>query len=138
MFVVIVALLVVIPVAEFAVILGMGQWIGIWPTIGLLFAVSLLGFVLVKHQGLGAWRRIRAEIRAGQVPGAAALDGALVLVAGTALLVPGFITDALGLLLLVPACRNLIRRRASRRFTRRARYLDVTSREVTPTRHLNL
>jgi len=137
MFVVVVALLVVVPLAELAVMVGMGQWIGVWPTIGLLFLVSLIGFMLVKHQGLGAWRRIRSEIREGQVPGAAAVDGALVLLAGLLLLVPGFITDALGLLLLVPAVRGVIRRFGTRRFTRRVRYLDVVSREVTPTRRLN-
>lgn len=134
---VIVALLVIVPLAELAVMLAVGHWIGIWATIALLFVVSLLGFVLVKHQGLGVWRRIRAEIRDGQVPAAAALDGALVLVAGVLLLIPGFITDALGFVLLVPAVRGLIRRFASRRITRRVRYVTVVSREVTPTRRLN-
>lgn len=137
MFVVVVALLVVVPLAELAVMIAVAQWIGIWSMIGLLFLVSLLGFVLVKHQGLGVWRRIRAEIREGQVPGAAALDGALVLLAGFLLLVPGFITDALGLLLLVPAVRGVIRRLGTRRITRRVRYLDVVSREVAPTRRLS-
>lgn len=132
MFLVILALLVVVPLAEVTAMIAVGQWIGAWEAVALLFAVSLVGFVLVKHQGVGAWRRIRAEMRSGQVPTAAVLDGALVLLAGFLLLIPGFLTDLVGLALLVPPVRDLIRRFAGRRITRRVRYIDAASTEARP------
>jgi UPF0716 protein FxsA len=133
-FVVVVALLIVVPLAELAVMIAVGQWIGIWETIALLLVVSLAGAWLVKRQGLSAWRRIRTEMRAGQVPAAAVLDGALVLIAGALLLLPGFLTDILALCLLVPAVRGFIRRFGARRITRRVRYIDAVSREMRPPR----
>jgi UPF0716 protein FxsA len=130
MFLVILALLVVVPLAEITVMIAVGQWIGAWPAIALLFTVSLVGLFLVKQQGVGAWRRVRTEMRAGQVPTAAVLDGALVLLAGLLLLIPGFLTDVVGLVLLVPAVRDLIRRFAGRRMTRRVRFIDAASSEM--------
>ncbi|MGZ8763872.1 MAG: FxsA family protein [Acidimicrobiia bacterium] len=132
MLVVIVALLVVVPLAELTVMIAVGQWIGVWEAIALLLAVSLVGAVLVKRQGVGAWRRIRSEVRSGQVPAAAVLDGALVLFAGVLLIIPGFLTDLVGLCLLVPPVRDLIRRFAGRRITRRVRYIDAVSSEMRP------
>jgi UPF0716 protein FxsA len=132
MFLVVVALLVVVPLAELAVMIAVGQWIGVWEAIALLVAVSLVGVVLVKQQGVGAWRRIRSEMRSGQVPAAAVLDGALVLFAGVLLVVPGFLTDIVGLCLLVPPVRDLIRRFTGRRITRRVRYIDAASSEMRP------
>jgi UPF0716 protein FxsA len=132
MFVVIVALLVIVPLAELAALIVVSQWIGVLPAIALLAVVSLLGLVLVKQQGVGAWRRIRAEIRGGEVPAAAAVDGALVLVAGTLLLVPGFLTDIVGLCLLAPPVRDLIRRFTGRRLSRRVRTIDAVSSEMRP------
>ena len=132
MLLIVVALLVVVPLAEVTAMIAVGQWIGAWEAVALLFVVSLVGFVLVKQQGGGAWRRIRSEMRSGQVPTAAVLDGALVLSAGLLLLIPGFLTDIVGLALLVPPARDLIRRFAGRRITRRVRYIDATSSEMRP------
>lgn len=132
MFLIVLALLVVVPLAEVTAMIAVGQWIGAWEAIALLFAVSLVGFVLVKRQGVGAWRRIRSEMRSGQVPAAAVLDGALVLLAGLLLLIPGFLTDIVGLALLVPPGRDLIRRFVGRRITRRVRYIDAASSEMRP------
>jgi UPF0716 protein FxsA len=119
-----------VPVAELASIVAVGQWLGYWQAFALLFAISVAGAVLVRHQGIGAWRRIRADLRAGQVPAVPAIDGALVLLAGVLLLVPGFITDLIGLVLLVPPVRAVTRRLGTRRFTRRVRYVDAVSRPV--------
>jgi len=132
MFLMVLALLVVVPLAEVTAMIAVGQWIGAWEAIALLFAISLVGFVLVKRQGVGAWRRIRSEMRIGQVPAAAVLDGALVLLAGLLLLIPGFLTDIVGLALLVPPVRDLIRRFAGRRITKRVRYIDAASTELRP------
>lgn len=114
-----VALFIVIPLVEIAVIIQVGDWLGIVNTIGLLLLVSVVGAWLVKRQGLGVLRRIREQQHAGQVPAAAVFDGALILVAGALLLFPGFVTDALGLLLLLPPVRAGVRAFLRRRFVRR-------------------
>src|SRR5262249_56279672 len=79
-----------------------GQMIGVVNTIGLLILVSLIGAWLVKRQGLGVMRRIRDERAAGRLPAAEVFDGGLILVAGVLIGIPGFLTHALGLLLLIP------------------------------------
>lgn len=104
-----VAILIVVGLVEFTVIIQVAQWIGVGDTIGLLLVVSVVGAWLVKRQGLGVLRRIREQRLAGQVPAAHAFDAALILVAGGLLLVPGFVTDALGLLLLLPPVRAGVR-----------------------------
>ena len=118
-FLFLVALFIVIPLIEIAVIIQVGQWLGVVNTIGLLLLISVVGAWLVKRQGLGVWRRIRDQQQAGQVPAAAVFDGALILVAGVLLLFPGFVTDAFGLLLLLPPVRAGVRALLRRRFTRR-------------------
>jgi UPF0716 protein FxsA len=116
-----VALFIVVPLIEIAVIIQVGQWLGVVNTIGLLLLVSVVGAWLVKRQGLGVLRRIRDQQQAGQVPAVAVFDGALILVAGVLLLFPGFVTDVFGLLLLVPPVRAGVRAYLRRRFRARVR-----------------
>jgi UPF0716 protein FxsA len=111
-----VALFIVVPLIEIAVIIQVGQWLGVVNAIGLLLLVSVVGAWLVKRQGLGVLRRIREQQQAGQVPAVAVFDGALILVAGLLLLFPGFVTDVFGLLLLVPPVRAGVRAYLRRRF----------------------
>jgi UPF0716 protein FxsA len=113
-----VALSIVVGVVEISVIIQVGQWIGFLNTVGLLLLVSLLGAWLVKRQGLGVVARIREQRSAGRLPAAEVFDGALILVAGVLLVIPGFVTDALGLLLLVPPIRAVARRFLARRVLR--------------------
>ncbi len=113
-----VALSIVVGVVEISVIIQVGQWIGFLNTVGLLLLVSLLGAWLVKRQGLGVVARIREQRSAGRLPAAEVFDGALILVAGVLLVIPGFVTDALGLLLLVPPIRAVARRFLTRRVLR--------------------
>jgi UPF0716 protein FxsA len=113
-----VALAIVVGVIEIAVMIQIGQLIGVVNTIGLLILVSLIGAWLVKRQGLGVIARIREQRAAGRLPAAEVFDGALVLVAGVLLVIPGFVTDVLGLLLLFPPIRALARRFVSRRVMR--------------------
>jgi UPF0716 protein FxsA len=112
-----VALFVVVPLVEIAVIIQVGSWLGVVDTIGLLLLISVLGAWLVKRQGGGLVRRVQAELAAGRVPASALVDGALVLVAGVLLLTPGFVTDAVGLLLLVPPVRSGVRSWLRRRWS---------------------
>jgi UPF0716 protein FxsA len=118
-FLFLVALFIVIPLIEIAVIIQVGQWLGVFNTIGLLLLVSVMGAWLVKRQGLGVWRRIRDQQQAGQVPAAAVFDGALILMAGALLLFPGFVTDVFGLLLLLPPVRAGVRAYLRRRYMAR-------------------
>ena len=91
-----VALAIVVGVVEISVIIQVGQWIGFLNTVGLLLLVSLVGAWLVKRQGLGVMARIREQRSAGRIPATEAFDGALILVAGVLLVIPGFVTDASG------------------------------------------
>jgi UPF0716 protein FxsA len=109
-------LLVLWPVVEIAVFLQVVQWIGVLDTLGLLLLVSLGGAWIVKRQGVGTLARMRAELDAGRVPTATMVDGGLLMVAGLLLLVPGFVTDAFGLLLLLPPVRTGVRSVLRRRF----------------------
>jgi UPF0716 protein FxsA len=113
-----VALAIVVGVVEISVIIQVGQWIGFLNAVGLLLLVSLVGAWLVKRQGLGVMARIREQRSAGRIPTTEAFDGALILVAGVLLVIPGFVTDAFGLLLLFPPIRAVVRRFVSRRVLR--------------------
>jgi len=103
-------LLVLAPLAELYVVIEVGQAIGALATIALLVATSALGLVLLRAQGRLAWRRFRGALAAGRVPAAEVVDGALIVVGAALLILPGFISDALGLLLLVPPTRIAARR----------------------------
>jgi len=105
-----VLLFIVVPIIELFVIIQVGGAIGVLPTIGLLVAGSITGSVLMRSQGRSAWRNFQAASNAGKVPAREVLDGALIIFGGALLLTPGFVTDALGLLLLLPPTRAIVRR----------------------------
>jgi UPF0716 protein FxsA len=105
-----VALFILVPIAELAVIIQVGQAIGVWWTILLLIADSVLGALLMRSQGRAAWRRFNEAIRAGRVPAREVADGVLVIFGGALLLTPGFLSDIVGVLFLLPPTRALIRR----------------------------
>ncbi|MGB7685242.1 MAG: FxsA family protein [Solirubrobacterales bacterium] len=107
---------IVVPIAELFVIIQVGQLIGVWPTLALLLADALLGSLLLRHQGRGAWRRFNAALAERRFPGKEVADGVLIVIGGTLLLTPGFITDIAGLLLLIPPTRA-VARQVLRRFT---------------------
>ncbi|MDP9335347.1 MAG: FxsA family protein [Actinomycetota bacterium] len=109
-------LFVVIPIVEIYVAVLVGHAIGALNTIGLLLLLSIVGMWLTKHEGLSVISRIRRQLDAGQMPTNELIDGGLVLAGGLLLIVPGFVTDGLGLLLLFPPTRLAARRIAKRRF----------------------
>jgi UPF0716 protein FxsA len=102
-------LFLVVPVVEIAVIIQVGHAIGAMETVVLLILVSLLGGWLVKREGVGVFRRITTAVQTGRVPGRELADGALILLAGALLLTPGFVSDILGILLLLPPVRAVVR-----------------------------
>lgn len=105
-----VAGLLLLPVLEIAVIIQVGQVIGPWPTLILLVVESALGAWIVRREGGGAWRALNETLAAGRMPGRELADSALILVGGTLLLTPGFITDAAGFFLVIPPTRAVARR----------------------------
>jgi UPF0716 protein FxsA len=107
---ILVALFIVVPIVELYVIIQIGSLIGVWPTIALLLADAVLGSLLLRHQGRGAWRRFNAALAERRFPGREVADGLLIAVGGTLLLTPGFVTDILGAIFLIPPTRALVRR----------------------------
>jgi UPF0716 protein FxsA len=152
MFPLLILLFIVVPLAELYVIIQVGEAIGALPTIALLLLDSLLGSWLLRSQGRTVWRRFRAALAAGRPPARETVDGALVIAGGALMLAPGFITDALGVLLLLPPTRAVIRRgllrnalgrlfgpigivgrgAASRARTRQDYDVDASAREIDP------
>ncbi len=104
-----IVLFIVVPIAEIYVIVQVGELIGVVPTLVLLLADALLGSLLLKHQGRGAWRRFNEALAERRFPGREVVDGLLIVVGGTLLLAPGFLTDVVGLFLLIPPTRALAR-----------------------------
>ena len=98
-----------ISLLELVLILRVGQLIGIWYTVLLIILTAFLGILLAKYQGFLAIRQLQSSLAYGQMPGEAILDGILVLVGGILLFVPGFMTDILGLLCLLPVSKRIIK-----------------------------
>lgn len=117
-------LFIVVPIVELYVILQVGDAIGAVPTILLLAADSAVGAILLRSQGRSVWRQFNTVMRSGRVPHRELLDGVAVIFGGALLLTPGFITDVVGLLLLLPPSRALVRRTALRRIGRRAGVIE--------------
>ena len=112
---------IVVPLAELAVLIAVGDVIGLWPTLLLLLVVSVAGAWLAKREGMAAWRRFQLALAEARVPTVEVADGAMILLAGALLLTPGFLTDVAGVLLLLPPTRALARRLAPRIAERRLR-----------------
>jgi len=110
---------IVVPIAELYVIIQVGQAIGALPTIAILIVDSIVGSLLLKHQGRAAWRRFNEALQAGRVPAREVFDGALVIFGGAFLITPGFISDIIGVLLLIPPTRAIVRAITVRFFSRR-------------------
>lgn len=110
---------IVIPVIELVVIVQVAQSIGVLITVAALLLVSLCGAWLVKREGLGVLRRTREQLSRGQLPTDELIDGAIIVIAGALLLFPGFVSDTVGLLMLIPPVRSLVRKVVSDRFRAR-------------------
>src|SRR4051812_27783160 len=119
MFVPLVILFILVPIAELAVIIQVGQQIGVVWTVAILVADSILGSLLMRSQGRAAWRRFNVTLQAGRPPAREVLDGILVIFGGALLLTPGFITDIFGIAFLLPPTRAVVRRVLVRRFADR-------------------
>lgn len=110
-------LFILIPVIEIALFIQVGGLIGMWPTIGLVLLSAVLGSVLIRSQGSRALTQVQQSFRTMNDPTRPLAHGAMILFAGMLLLTPGFFTDTLGLLLLIPGVRDWVMRRAARHMT---------------------
>ena len=101
-------LLIGLPLAEIAVFIQVGQWLGLGPTLALVLLSALAGILVIRHQSLATLGAVRAALARNQVPAAELFDAACVLVAGLLLILPGFISDAVALVLLVQPLRRAV------------------------------
>jgi len=107
---------VVTPIVEITLFVVVGSRIGLGPTLLVVVGTAILGASLVSRQSRAEWSRVRADFAAGVFPGRPLAHSAMILVAGTLLITPGFLTDAVGLALLVPGVREALRQWGLRRY----------------------
>ncbi len=119
-----------LPLADLVLLLRIGGVLGFWPTVGIVLATGFAGAALARWQGLRTLARIQGELADGRMPGDDLADGALILLAAALLVTPGFLTDLLGVFLLIPVTRRLFRGALRRYFTRRTAVAHFTIRTV--------
>lgn len=119
MFWILLILFILMPIAEISLFIEIGQRIGVFPTIFLVILTGIAGAYLTRIQGFQIMFQIRQQFLRGEFPGDSLLDGLLILVGGLTLLTPGFITDCIGLLCLLPPTRRLFREVLKREFRNR-------------------
>ena len=118
MFVRLLILFTVVPLVELALLIKLGNLIGLWPTIFIVIATGVLGAALARSQGTRAVGAIRAELAQGRAPTESLINGLLILVGGVVLLTPGLLTDLLGFSLLIPFTRNWFKKELRGRLRR--------------------
>ena len=118
-------LFVAVSITEIALFVLVGDAIGLWPTLGLVLVTAAAGSYLMSGQGTAVARRAIAVVRAGQFPGVEMAHGAMILVGGALLLTPGFLTDGVGLALMIPSIRERVRRYGTARVRRRVDIIDL-------------
>ncbi|MDP6943218.1 MAG: FxsA family protein [Myxococcota bacterium] len=102
-------LFTIVPVLELMLLIEVGSYLGALPTIGICLATGFVGASLARSQGAGVLQRMQVTLQEGGLPARELLDGVLILMAGVVLLTPGFVTDAAGIILLLPPTRAVIR-----------------------------
>jgi UPF0716 protein FxsA len=122
-------LFIALPFLELALLIKAGQMLGFWPTLAIVLGAGILGALIWSRQGVSVARKTQQALAQGKPPVGPALDGAFLLLAGALLIMPGFLTDVLALLLLVPPIRHKVSRWVVRRLVERA-HVQVRSFEV--------
>lgn len=111
-------LFVVVPLLELMLLIQLGQWVGLWPTLLLVFGTGVVGAALARSQGVRTLAAFQRELAEGRLPGGPLMDGLAVLVGGAFLLTPGLLTDVAGFSLLIPTTRQWIRKAVTARLQR--------------------
>jgi len=109
-------LFIIVPIIELALLIQLGRWVGLWPTLAVIATTGVLGAALAGREGLRAWHAFQLDVYQGRVPGRAILDGLSIFVGGALLLTPGLVTDALGFALLLRPSRRWLQDRVVNRF----------------------
>jgi UPF0716 protein FxsA len=104
-----IGMLIVIPALEIALFILSGKLIGVWSTVALIVLTGIMGMWLAKRQGLAVIEEAKRELFYGRLPSGAILDGICVFIGGVLLLTPGFLTDVVGVFLLLPATRSIVK-----------------------------
>ena len=123
-------LFTVVALAEMAAFIWVGSIIGFGWALGIAIVTAVLGSILVRRAGISVWGRFRSKVNQGVLPGRELSDGAAILVSGAFLISPGFITDTLGFLLLIPAVRDVVYRNINKRLSGRVKVLTGDRRTV--------
>ena len=122
MFIRLVAVFIIIPLIELVILIKVGSYIGLWPTLLIVILTGVIGAALARQQGFLIISSIRSDLNAGKVPAHELIDGLLVLIGGVVLLTPGFLTDICGFLLLIPQTRSMFKKFIKRQFQKYASY----------------
>lgn len=122
-----VVVFITLPIVELAVLFRVHEYMGFFPTLGLVITTGFVGAVLARAQGLMLLMAIRRELAEGRMPAPHLLDGVMILVAGALLVTPGLLTDTAGFLLLVPAVRAAVRRWLRARIEHKLRFDSGTT-----------
>ena len=109
-------LFLVVPIVELYVILQVAHAIGVLNTIGVLILDSIIGAWLMKREGLGVLRRLQTKLEGGELPGTELVDGFLILFGGALMLTPGFVSDIIGMIAILPPTRAVLRKVLAKRF----------------------
>lgn len=131
-----VVIFIIVPIAEIYVIIKVGEAIGPWLTVLVLVADSVIGSLLLRSQGRRVWARFRETLQRGELPHREVVDGVLVIFGGAFLITPGFITDIIGALLLLPPSRAVFRRLLMGRLGKRIEFR--TSRTRPPSQDFDV
>lgn len=110
------ALFLIVPIAELALLIWIGGRVGFWPTVGLIVLTALIGSWLARREGWNVFNRLQNKLAGGGLPGRELTDGLIILVSAALLLTPGILTDVVGFLGLIPPTRAWIRKRLQARF----------------------
>jgi UPF0716 protein FxsA len=124
MFLRLLLLFTIVPLAELYLLVKLGSVVGVAPTVALVIFTGVLGAWLARVQGMSVVQRLAADLGEGRLPTDALIDGLLILVAGAVLLTPGLLTDAMGFVLLIPQGRAVVRKVVAARFARRFQPAD--------------
>lgn len=128
-------LLVAVPVIEIALFIEIGGWLGTWPTVGIVILTALIGSWMLRLQGLKVLNEFQTRMMSGEDPGQLLADGAMILFAGALLLTPGFFTDAVGFLLLIPGFRRVVYHWAKRNIPVQVQTANTSARPGQDWRH---
>ncbi|WBA17744.1 FxsA family protein [Salinivibrio kushneri] len=117
MFPILLLLFILVPVIEIGLFIQVGGWLGLWPTLALVLITAFVGASLVRSQGLMTLASVQDRLNRGELPAQQILEGVMLAVAGVLLLTPGFMTDAMGMLVLLPAPRAALAKQLMKRVT---------------------